>query len=167
MPLEILPATVDDVPAIFDMILGLAEYEKLAHQVTGTEAQLRASLFGPVPAAEVLIARHDSRYAGFALFFPSYSTFLTSAGMYLEDLFVYPEFRGQGIGFALLCRLAAISVERGYGRIEWNVLDWNQPSIQFYRQLGAHPLDEWTKYRLTGPALENLAGRNHHAEAQA
>ena len=116
------------------------------------------TLFGPVPAAEVLIAEWGSQPAGFALFFPNYSTFLAQPGIYLEDLFVLPEFRGRGIGKALLERLAGMAIERGYGRLDWSVLDWNQPAIDFYEGLGARALDDWMQYRLTGEALQRLAG---------
>jgi GNAT superfamily N-acetyltransferase len=115
-------------------------------------------LFGDRPAAEALMAYRDLECAGFALFFPNYSTFLAQPGIYLEDLYVKPHFRGKGIGFALLQRLAAIAIERGCGRLEWEVLDWNEPSIRFYRRIGAAPMDEWTKYRLTGESLERLGG---------
>ena len=127
--------------------------------VTATEEQIRDSLFGAQPAAEVLLAYWDQECAGFALFFPNYSTFLGKSGIYLEDLFVKPQWRGKGIGLALLTRLAKLATERRCGRVEWQVLNWNEPSIQFYKRLGALPLDEWTKYRLTGDALEKLADR--------
>ena len=139
------------------MIRRLAEYEKLAHQVTATEEQLGRTLFGERPAAEVLLAYWDLECAGFALFFPNYSTFLAKPGIYLEDLFVKPHLRGKGIGLALLTRLAKIATERGCGRVEWTVLNWNDPAIRFYKRLGAAPLDDWTRYRLTGEALERLA----------
>ena len=154
--LRIQPAVEHDVPIILQMIRGLAEYERLAHEVVATEDLLRETLFGPKPAAEVLLAYWEEECAGIALFFPNYSTFLAKPGIYLEDLFVKPEFRGKGIGFALLKRLAALAVERGCGRMEWSVLDWNDPSIQFYKSLGAVALDDWTRYRLTAGALEKL-----------
>lgn len=157
--IRIAPAAEPDVAAILEMIRGLAEYEKLAHLVVATEAQLRATLFGPQPAAEVLLAWEGAECAGFALFFPNYSTFLAMPGIYLEDLFVKPRFRGRGIGFALFAELARIAVARGSGRIDWAVLDWNEPSIAFYKKLGAVPKDEWTTFRLTGEALEKLARR--------
>jgi GNAT superfamily N-acetyltransferase len=147
----------EDVPVILELIRGLAEYEKLAHQVIATEERLRATLFGEHPAAEVLLANCGRECAGFALFFPNYSTFLAQPGIYLEDLFVKPQFRGKGIGVALLARLASIAVQRGCGRMEWEVLDWNEPSIGFYKKLGAVPLDDWTRFRLTGAALETLS----------
>ena len=154
--LRIQPAVEHDVLIILQMIRGLAEYERLAHEVVATEDLLRETLFGPKPAAEVLLAYWGADCAGIALFFPNYSTFLAKPGIYLEDLFVKPEFRGKGIGFALLKRLAALAVERGCGRMEWSVLDWNDPSIQFYKSLGAVALDDWTRYRLTAGALEKL-----------
>ena len=139
------------------MIRELAEYEKLAHIVTATEQRLRETLFGPKPAAEVLLARFEDRWAGFALFFPNFSTFLAQPGIYLEVLYVKPHARGKGLGFALLMRLAQIALERGCGRIEWEVLDWNKPSIDLYRALGALPMDDWTQYRLSGEAIGKLA----------
>jgi GNAT superfamily N-acetyltransferase len=154
--IRVVPAAASDVPVILEMIRGLAEYEKLSHLVAATEQQLRMTLFGDHPAAEVLLARCDSECAGFALFFPNYSTFLALPGIYLEDLYVKPHFRGKGIGFALLSRLAEIAVERGCGRMEWEVLNWNEPSIQFYKKLGASPMEEWTRYRLSGDALKRL-----------
>jgi GNAT superfamily N-acetyltransferase len=156
--MRIVPATPAEVPVILEMIRGLAEYEKLSHLVTATEEQIRETLFGRQPAAEVLLAEWHGAWAGFALFFPTYSTFLAQPGIYLEDLFVKPHARGKGLGFALLTELARIAVARGCGRVEWAVLDWNVPSIGFYKRLGAVPLDEWTAYRLTGEALRNLAG---------
>jgi GNAT superfamily N-acetyltransferase len=135
----------------------LAEYEKLSHLVVTTEENVREHVFGENPVAEVLLAFWDQEPVGFALYFRNFSTFLGQPGIYLEDLFVEPEHRGKGIGKALLKQLARIAVERGYGRLEWAVLDWNTPSIEFYRRLGAAPLDAWTGYRLTGQALERLA----------
>jgi GNAT superfamily N-acetyltransferase len=154
----IRPATRADVPAIARLIRALAEYEKLADQVALDEAALGEHLFGPRPYAEVLLAEDAGRVVGFALFFHNYSTFRGSPGIYLEDLFVIPEARGQGHGKALLVALARLAVERGCGRLQWSVLDWNEPSIEFYRSLGAVPLEEWTLYRLSGAALEALAG---------
>ena len=156
---RILPATTADVSVILEMIRGLAEYEKLTHMMCATEEKLRETLFAVPPAADVLLAWHDEECAGFALFFPNYSTFLAKPGIYLEDLFVKPHLRGKGLGFALLKALAGIARERGCGRVEWAVLDWNEPSIAFYRKLGAAPLDDWTTFRLTGAALEELADR--------
>ncbi len=154
---RIAPATPDDVPLVLRFIKALAEYERLADTVVATEEGLRAALFGPIPQAEVLVAYADEAPVGFALFFHNFSTFMGRRGVYLEDLFVEPAFRGLGIGKALLARLAAIAVERGCPRLEWSVLDWNEPAIAFYRGLGAAPMDEWTVFRLTGDALERLA----------
>src|SRR5579871_6606460 len=148
-PPRIVPATEADVPLILELIRGLAEYEKLAHTVVATEAQLRKTLFGDRPSAEVLLAHDSEEPAGFALYFMNYSTFLARPGIWLEDLFVKPHLRGKGIGLALLKRLAAIARERECGRVEWSVLDWNAPSIAFYKKLGAVPMDEWTTFRLT------------------
>lgn len=142
---------------ILELIYALAEYEKLAHEVTATQELLRETLFGVNPAAEVVLAHWDEECAGFAVFFATYSTFLAQPGLYLEDLYVKPDRRGKGIGLALLKHLARIATERGCGRLEWGVLDWNQPAIEFYQKLGAVPMDEWTKYRLTGEALKSLA----------
>ena len=154
----IRPATIADVPTIAQLIRDLAEYEKLSGEVVLDEAKLASDLFGPRPFAEVLIAEDASEPVGFALFFHNYSTFLGRPGLYLEDLFVKPEARGKGLGKALLAGLAKLAVERGCGRVEWSVLDWNEPSIAFYKSLGAKPMDEWTVYRLTGDALRKLAG---------
>lgn len=156
--LQIRIAERADVPAIARFIGALAEYEKLAHAYVATEADLAETLFGARPYAEVLIADWAGEPAGFALYFHNYSTFLGRPGLYLEDLFVLPELRGKGIGKALLARLAAIAVERGCGRLEWSVLDWNAPSIEFYRRCGAVSMDEWTTFRLTGDALAKLGG---------
>jgi GNAT superfamily N-acetyltransferase len=152
----IRPATPDDVPLILQLIRELAEYERLAHEVSATEEQLRATLFGARRVAEVVIANHDDAPAGFAVFFANYSTFLGRPGLYLEDLFVRPDARGNGIGRALLEYLARLTVDRGWGRLEWRVLDWNEPSIAFYKKLGAEPLDDWTVFRVTGNALLRL-----------
>jgi GNAT superfamily N-acetyltransferase len=146
-----------DVPLIDRFIRELAEYEKLSHAVVATEEQLRRTLFGEKRFAEVLIAEEDAAPVGFALYFFNYSTFMGKPGLYLEDLFVKPETRGRGYGKALLARLAAIARERDCGRFEWAVLDWNEPAIGFYRSVGARPCDEWTVYRVTGDALEELA----------
>ena len=146
-----------DIPLILAFIRELAAYEKLAHQVVATDEGLRETLFGRVPRAEVLIAEVDGAAAGFALFFHNYSTFLGQPGIFLEDLFVRPESRGRGVGRALLARLAAIARERGCGRLEWAVLDWNLDAIGFYRRIGATPMSEWTTFRLTGEALAQLA----------
>jgi GNAT superfamily N-acetyltransferase len=157
--IRVVPATEADVPVILAMIRGLAEYEKLAHVVIATGERLRETLFGARPAAEVLLANLDGKCVGFALFFSTYSTFLAQPGAYLEDLYVVPEARGRGAGIALLIELARIAVTRGYGRVEWSVLNWNEPSIQFYKKLGAIAMDEWTSYRLTGEPLRLLASR--------
>ena len=156
-PLKIRPATERDVPLVLRFIEKLADYEKLSQELVATEAALRHWLFGPRPMAEVILAEWEGAPVGFALFFHNFSTFLARPGIYLEDLFVDPEHRGKGIGKALLIRLARIATERGCGRLEWAVLDWNQPSIDFYRSLGAVPKDEWTIFRFTGDALERLA----------
>lgn len=158
--LTIRPATRGDVPVILELIRGLAAYENLAHECVATEARLTETLFGARPQAEVLIASADGAPAGFALFFHNYSTFLARQGIYLEDLFVKPEFRGRGIGKALLARLAQVAVERECGRLEWSVLDWNRDAIRFYESLGAKAMDEWTVYRVTGEALGRLATDN-------
>jgi GNAT superfamily N-acetyltransferase len=152
-------ATESDVPVIGRLIRGLAEYEKLPHEVAWTEDQLRQTLFGERRYAEVLLAEDDPSHEilGFALFFHNYSTFLGKPGLYLEDLFVWPQHRGKGHGKALLRRLAELAVERGCGRLEWWVLDWNQPAIDFYRSVGAVAMDEWTVYRMTGDALIRFA----------
>jgi GNAT superfamily N-acetyltransferase len=152
----IRPATPGDIPLILQFVRELAEYERLAHEVSATEEQLRATLFGARRVAEVVIANHDDAPAGFAVFFANYSTFLGRPGLYLEDLFVRPEARGNGIGRALLEYLARLTVDRGWGRLEWRVLDWNEPSIAFYRKLGAEPLHDWTVFRVTGSALLRL-----------
>ncbi len=150
-------ATAQDTPQILAFIKALAEYEHLSHEVEVDEARLRRTLFGTPPAAEVLLAFEDDTAVGFALFFHNYSTFLGKRGIYLEDLFVKPEYRGRGHGKALLARLAALALERGCGRLEWAVLDWNTPSIEFYKKLGAIPMSEWTIFRVTGQALADLA----------
>ena len=147
-----------DIPLILRLITALADYEKLSDQVVATEDALRASLFGGDPAAHVVIARVDSAPAGFALWFYNYSTFLAKPGLYLEDLFVLPEFRGQGIGRALLQHLAAIAVKRGCGRMEWSVLDWNEPAVGFYKRLGASVMEDWRICRVTGDTLRRLGG---------
>jgi len=160
MTLQIIQATEHDVAVILDLIRQLAEYERLSDKVTATEDQLRMTLFGERPAAEVLLASTDGETVGFAIFFSSYSTFLAKPGIYLEDLFVKPHVRGRGIGTALLARLAQLAVERDCGRVEWAVLDWNEPSIGFYESLGAVALNDWTTFRLTGDALTKLSARN-------
>ena len=158
MPLlSIRPADRDDIPLILGFIRELAEYEKLADQAIADPEQMAEHLFGPRAYAEVLIGEVDGAPAGFALFFHNYSTFLGKPGIYLEDLYVRASARGTGLGKTLLSTLARLAVERGCGRLEWSVLDWNAPAIGFYQQLGAQPLDEWTVYRLTGPALLQVA----------
>lgn len=158
-PIEIRldPATERDVPLILQLIQALAEYERLSREVTATEEALRETLFGPRPSAEVVIAYANGEAAGFAVWFYNYSTFLSRPGLYLEDLFVHPKWRGHGIGKALLTYLAKVAVQRGCGRMEWAVLDWNELAIGFYRRLGARPLDDWHVFRLTGEALSQLA----------
>jgi len=152
----IRPAAEGDVGEILRLILALAEYEKLAHMAAGTPALLHEALFGPRPCCEALVAERGGRAVGFALFFTTFSTFLCRPGLYLEDLFVEPEHRGAGIGKALLARLAALAAERGCGRLEWRVLDWNEPSIRFYESLGASLLEEWILVRMTRPEFEKL-----------
>lgn len=154
---EIRAATEVDVPLILSFIRELAEYEKLSHEVVATEEVLRDSLFGERTGAEVVICHQDGEPAGFALFFHNFSTFLGRPGLYLEDLYVKPEKRGMGLGRALLVHLAGLARERGCGRMEWSVLDWNEPAIRVYEGVGAKPMDEWTVYRVTGEALEKLA----------
>ena len=155
------PAVEADVPLILDLIRDLAEYEKLSDQVTATEADITRSLFGDPPRAEAIVARLGDEPIGFALFFHNYSTFLGRPGLYLEDLYVRPAVRGRGFGRRLLVHLAGIAVDRGCGRFEWSVLDWNAPAIAAYRRAGAIPLEDWTVYRLTGDALKRLADEAH------
>ncbi|PWB72393.1 MAG: N-acetyltransferase [Holophagae bacterium] len=151
-------ATAADVPVILELIRELAEYERLSHEVVADEGLLQESLFGCRRVAEVIIAEEHGEALAFALFFHNFSTFVGRPGIYLEDIYVRPRARGRGIGRALLVLLAKIAVERGCGRMEWSVLDWNEPAIGFYRKLGAAAMDEWTVFRLAGPALERLAG---------
>jgi GNAT superfamily N-acetyltransferase len=155
----IRPATPGDVGELLRLIRSLAIYEKLEDQAVGTPEALDKHLFGERPVCEALVAEVNGRAVGFALYFPTFSTFLCKPGLYLEDLFVEPEHRGSGIGKALLVRLAALAVERDYGRFEWRVLDWNEPSIRFYESLGATIMREWLLARVTGPALRQLAAR--------
>jgi GNAT superfamily N-acetyltransferase len=155
--LRIERASEDDVSLILTMIKALADYEHLALAVVATEETVRDTLFGSKPSAEVLIARIGTEAVGFAVWFFSYSTFLARPGLYLEDLFVLPGWRGHGIGHALLVHLARVAVAHECGRMEWSVLDWNESAIRFYRSIGARPMDEWTLFRLTGGALEDLA----------
>ncbi len=154
--LRIVPATESDVPLILSFVRKLAEYEKLSHEVVATEEGLREGLFGARRAAEVLLAYWNDQPAGFALFFHNFSTFVGKPGIYLEDLFVEPSHRGRGIGKALLAKVARIANERGCGRLEWAVLDWNHPAIEFYRSVGAVAMDEWTVFRLAGDSLRRL-----------
>jgi len=150
-------ATSADIPGILQLIRALSDYEKLSDQVVITEAQLREHLFGPRPYAEVLLAEDTGRVVGYALFFHTYSSFLGRPSLYLEDLFVLPEHRGRGYGKGLLARLAQLAVDRGCGRFEWMVLDWNTPAIQFYEALGAVVSPEWKLCRMTGDALRRFA----------
>lgn len=159
-------ATEADVPLITRFIRELAEYERLAHEVVATEEKVRESVFGERRHAEVLIAEENGEPAGFALFFHNYSTFLAKPGLYLEDLYVRPELRGKGYGKALLARLATIARERDCGRFEWAVLNWNEPAIQFYRSLGALPMNHWTVYRVTGDSLDELAAHDRRRDSQ-
>src|SRR5438034_2815477 len=154
---QIRPARVEDVPIILQLIRDLATYERAPDEVTATEKQLADVLFGERPAGEVLLAYERETPVGFALFFHNFSTWLGRPGLYLEDLFVKPEKRGKGYGRALLVELARIARERGCGRMEWAVLDWNEPAIKFYRTLGAKPMDEWTVFRLTRDGIARLA----------
>ncbi len=155
--LEIAAAVAADVPLILELINELAEYEKLRHESVASEASVQQALFGPRPYAEAMIARLAGEAVAFALFFHNFSTFLGRPGLYLEDLFVRPAHRGRGIGKALLVRLAALSLQRGCGRFQWQVLDWNRPARDFYESLGAQADPAWVNYRLTGDALRRLA----------
>jgi GNAT superfamily N-acetyltransferase len=157
--LTIRAAAREDCGVILSFISQLAEYERLEHEMVATRQGLQDTLFGPHPAAEVLIAEQDGDPAGFALFFGNYSTFLAQPGIYLEDLFVRPEYRGRGIGKALLNAVAGIALERDCGRLDWSVLDWNEPAIVFYRGIGARPLEDWTQFRLDGAALAGFANQ--------
>ena len=155
--IHIRAAAPDDVPLILTFIHELATYEKLAHEVVATEQDVHAALFGERPVIEAVIASLDDEPVGYALCFPTFSTFLGKPGLYLEDLYVRPAARGFGVGRKLLEHLARITVERGWGRLEWSVLDWNEPSIAFYKKVGATPMDEWTVFRLAGEKLRSLA----------
>jgi len=155
--LSIRPACADDAPLIRQFIAELADYERLADAAVATDDDLRTQLFGDHPAAEVLIGEVDGEPAGFALFFHNFSTFLGKRGLYLEDLFVRPQHRGSGLGKHLMAALARLAVQRGCGRFEWSVLDWNTPAIEFYESFGARPKDDWISYRLTGQALLDFA----------
>lgn len=155
--IRIRPAQASDSSQIAQFIRELAEYEKLSHMCEVTPEALDRQLFGPRPAAECVIGEIDGKPEGFALFFQNFSTFMAKPGLYLEDLFVRPAARGHGLGKALLRHLASIATDRGYARMEWSVLDWNEPAIGFYKKLGAVPMDEWTVFRVSGEALPELA----------
>jgi len=155
-PITIRPATRADTALVLEFIRSLAEYERLANEVEATEAKIDETLFGAEPCARCVIAYTGDVPAGFAVYFFNFSTFLAKPGLYLEDLFVKPEFRGRGIGKALLRHLGGVARERGCGRFEWTVLDWNTPAIEFYRSIGARLMEDWKVCRVTGPALENL-----------
>jgi GNAT superfamily N-acetyltransferase len=157
--IDIVPAVPADVPLLLQLIRDLARYENLESEVVATEELLHAALFGSRPGVAAVVARSDGEAAGFALYFFSFSTFLARSSLYLEDLFVRPEFRGAGIGKSLLSHLARLAVERGCGRMEWAVLDWNRPARDFYESLGAKPVEAWVLHRLAGPALQTLAGQ--------
>jgi GNAT superfamily N-acetyltransferase len=155
--IDIRPATAADVPLVLRFVRELAEYEKLTHEVVATVDGLRETLFGAAPKAEVVFAMVDGAEAGFALFFHNYSTFHGRLGIYLEDLYVRPELRGHGVGTALLRHLARLAIERDCRRLEWSVLDWNEPALAFYRAIGARPIEGWTVHRVDGDALAKLA----------
>ncbi|MEO0539544.1 MAG: GNAT family N-acetyltransferase [Cyanobacteria bacterium P01_A01_bin.105] len=155
--LQIRPATPEDVPTLFDLVMGLADYEKLTHEVTGTPEALHQHLFSPQPYAHAILALVDDQPAGFALYFYNFSTFLMKPGLYLEDLYVQPDYRRQGIGSAIFQYLAKTALDQGCGRFEWSVLDWNESAIAFYQQKGAVLMDDWRTCRVTGNALVALA----------
>lgn len=155
--IKVRPAVRGDIPVIMGFIRSLAEYEKLAHEVTADERTLESEIFDK-GGAQVLIAYCENEPCGFALYFYNFSTFLGKRGIYLEDLFVKPQYRGRGVGSRLLRELAKTALHEGCGRLEWSCLDWNEPSIGFYRSLGARPMDGWTVYRVTGDTLKELAG---------
>jgi len=154
---DVRPATIDDVPLILSFINKLAQYEKLAHEVVATEESLRETLFNSPKPAEVAIGHFQNKPIGLVLFFHNYSTFLGRSGLYIEDLFVDESYRRRGLGAALLRYVARIAIERNCGRLEWSVLDWNKPAVDFYNRLGAMPMSGWTVFRLTGQSLANLA----------
>ena len=156
-PITITPATCDDVPLLFELVMALAEYENLSHEVTGAPEDLEKYLFGESPTAHAIVARIDGAPAGFALYFFNFSTFLMKPGIYLEDLFVLPGYRRRGIGTAIFQYLAQTALAKGCGRFEWSVLDWNQPAIDFYMSKGAGMLNDWRTCRVAGRALEDLA----------
>jgi GNAT superfamily N-acetyltransferase len=154
---EIRAAVVEDVPVILSFVKKLADYEKLAHEVVATEQSLRETLFGARKTAEVAIGYFEKKPVGLVLFFHNYSTFLGKPGLYIEDLFVDDSYRRRGFGAALLGHVARLAIERNCGRLEWSVLDWNQPAIDFYKKLGAVPMSDWTVFRVTGRSLGTLA----------
>jgi len=158
-------AAPEDIPALLEMIRALAEFERLSHLCVATHESLERAIFGQNPSVEVVLARENSSIAGFALFFHNFSTFLGRRGLYLEDLYVRPEFRRRGYGRALLIHLAKLAVVRECGRFEWSVLDWNAPAIEFYQSLGATVMSDWRIARVTGPALDSMAGRASGAPA--
>lgn len=158
--LRIVPAEPKDIPLVLAFIRKLAEYERLSHEVVADETTLHAALFGQHPAAEVVLLYLGEEPAGYAVYFQTFSTFSGRKGIYLEDLFVEPAFRGRGIGAALLTYLASLAKQRGCARLSWAVLDWNQPAIDFYRKLGGIPVDDWIVYELSGPALDRVAAGN-------
>lgn len=162
---NIRPANPADVPLILAFIRELAEYEHLSHEVVATEERLRTTLFGDRPVAEVILAESGGEPAGFSLFFHNYSTFLARPGIYVEDIFVRPAFRNQGIGRKLLTHICGLAAERGCGRVEWSVLDWNAPAITFYENLGAIRMADWRIFRLTGSALAQMAAQNGTLDA--
>ena len=164
--LQIKPATIDDVALVLDFIKGLAEYEGMADEVAATEDDLRDSLFGPGAVAEAVIGYAGDEPVGFALYFHHYSTFTGRPSLYLEDIFVLPPWRGHGLGRELMSYLAKTALARNCRRLEWSVLDWNQPAIDFYKRLGATPVDGWTTYRLAGLDLENLARKHGQADPE-
>ncbi|MBE9142647.1 GNAT family N-acetyltransferase [Planktothrix mougeotii] len=153
------PATLEDIPVLFQLIQALAEYENLSHEVSGSVENLKQHLLGSPSYIEAILAEVEGKAVGFALFFHNYSTFLTQPGIYLEDLFVLPEYRRQGIGKALITHVAELAVSRGCGRLEWSVLDWNQPAIDFYEKIGAKILPDWRICRVTGASLAALGNR--------
>jgi GNAT superfamily N-acetyltransferase len=155
-----MAAATSDVPVILYFIRKLADYEKLSHEMTATESLLHENLFGPNPVAEAVIAKLAGQPVGFALFFSTFSTFVGKPGIWLEDLFVLPEHRSKGVGRALLRHVAALAIERNCGRLEWSVLDWNEPALKVYRSIGSQPMSDWTTQRLTGDALLRLAGKS-------
>ncbi len=166
-PVEVCPASVGDVPLILRFIKELAAYERAEQEVVATEAGLRASLFGEDARAHALVCRVGGEDAGFAVYFFNYSTWQGRLGLYLEDLYLSPAYRHGGAGRKMLQQLARIAVEKGCGRFEWSVLDWNEPAIAFYKSIGAVPMDEWIRYRLAGEALATFAGQQEGADSVA